>query len=132
MGRWTILLLMILSLKADTLSYHDPDSLRMELSRIDTTDRYISTAEGGKRTSPVRMLSDILFFIYSRFVTTQDSHECQFTPSCSHYAKQAVERRHTMEAMLMTSDRLMRCNPTAPGHYPQDSLGFLVDSVEVR
>ena len=40
---------------------------------------------------------------------------CKFYPSCSMYAKQAVERHGVRRGLLLTVKRLLRCRPFAPG-----------------
>lgn len=36
---------------------------------------------------------------------------CRFTPSCSEYARQAIERYGAVRGMLMGLRRIMRCRP---------------------
>ncbi len=36
---------------------------------------------------------------------------CRFTPTCSHYAEEALQTRHFPFAMLLIAGRLLRCNP---------------------
>lgn len=42
---------------------------------------------------------------------------CKYTPSCSEYAMEAVERYGVMRGGLMSAWRLLRCNPFAKGGY---------------
>jgi hypothetical protein len=39
---------------------------------------------------------------------------CRFTPSCSHYAEDALRRRALPVALVLLSWRLLRCNPLTP------------------
>jgi uncharacterized protein len=65
---------------------------------------------------------------YQRFITQQDNQACQFYPSCSHFGFQAVAECGAIQGILMTSDRLLRCNSWASGHYPVRK-GFLRDPI---
>jgi putative membrane protein insertion efficiency factor len=40
---------------------------------------------------------------------------CRFTPSCSAYAIQAIERHGPVKGMWLAARRILRCNPFTPG-----------------
>lgn len=40
---------------------------------------------------------------------------CRFTPTCSEYATQAIERYGIMRGGWMSLRRLLRCHPLCPG-----------------
>ncbi|HHB11761.1 MAG TPA: membrane protein insertion efficiency factor YidD [Chromatiales bacterium] len=42
---------------------------------------------------------------------------CRFTPSCSEYAMEAVERYGALKGSWLAIRRLGRCHPFAPGGY---------------
>ncbi len=42
---------------------------------------------------------------------------CRFTPSCSEYAMEAVERYGALKGSWLAAKRLGRCHPFAPGGY---------------
>lgn len=42
---------------------------------------------------------------------------CRFTPSCSEYAKQAVEGHGATRGMWLAVRRLVRCRPFGPSGY---------------
>ncbi len=70
-----------------------------------------------------------LLNLYQKGITTQDAQECQFHPGCSEFAKLSFLKHNPFTALLMTSDRLQRCNPFARNYYPADSTGHLVDKL---
>jgi len=44
---------------------------------------------------------------------------CRFTPSCSHYAVEALQRRGLLAGSVLAVWRLLRCNPwSRGGHDP--------------
>ena len=68
--------------------------------------------------------------IYQLFISTQDLSVCNFTPSCSHFAQEAIRRYGFIRGVLMTSDRLQRCNSMSI-YYPWDErTGKYKDPVE--
>jgi len=70
------------------------------------------------------------FFFYKNFISPQDFSNCTFTPSCSEYAKIALEEKGIFKGYLMTFDRLCRCNGLSPNKYPRDiETGRLIDEV---
>lgn len=90
-----------------------------------------SSKQNGKReVNPVKMFAQVLLGAYSRFVSSQDSKNCQFKPSCSAYAKDAFRKNNPVKASLLTSDRLLRCHPLAGKYYPKDGDGHLLDEVQ--
>ena len=73
--------------------------------------------------------SKLMFGFYSNWMAPLKSHvsECQFTPSCSQYSKQAIKEFGLVKGMIMTTDRLMRCSG---GHassinYPYHNFKFV-------
>jgi uncharacterized protein len=50
----------------------------------------------------------------SRFVP---SGTCRFTPTCSHYAYQAIFKLGVLRGGALAAYRLIRCQPFCPGGY---------------
>ncbi|HEX5009487.1 MAG TPA: membrane protein insertion efficiency factor YidD [Planctomycetota bacterium] len=42
---------------------------------------------------------------------------CRFTPSCSHYAAEALLRRGPLVGTALAAWRVLRCNPLSRGGY---------------
>ena len=89
-----------------------------------------SKQNGRREVNPVKMLAQVLLGAYSRFVSSQDSKNCQFKPSCSAYAKDAFRKNNPVKASLLTSDRLLRCHPLAGKYYQKSRDGHLLDEVQ--
>jgi uncharacterized protein len=43
--------------------------------------------------------------------------QCRFTPSCSEYASEAIERHGSLEGSWLAVRRVGRCHPWCPGGY---------------
>lgn len=64
------------------------------------------------------MLKTIVLAIihfYQRFISPLFPPSCRYTPTCSQYTVQAVQRFGGVKGSLMGIARILRCNPFVPG-----------------
>jgi uncharacterized protein len=54
---------------------------------------------------------------YQQFISPLFPPSCRFTPSCSQYAIEAIDRFGTMRGSYLATTRILRCNPFYPGGY---------------
>jgi hypothetical protein len=54
---------------------------------------------------------------YQRFISPMLPSSCRFTPSCSLYTLQAIERYGLLKGCLIGARRLLRCHPFSEGGY---------------
>ena len=54
---------------------------------------------------------------YKRQISPLLPPACRFTPTCSEYAMEAIERYGPLKGGWMAFLRLLRCNPFHPGGY---------------
>ena len=61
----------------------------------------------------------VLFLIrlYQRTISRALPPSCRFTPSCSHYTYEAVEKYGFFRGGWMGIKRIARCHPLNPGGY---------------
>ncbi|MCJ7471770.1 MAG: membrane protein insertion efficiency factor YidD [Actinobacteria bacterium] len=61
----------------------------------------------------------IIFFIktYKKFISPILPDSCRFYPSCSQYAMDAIEKYGALKGGMMTTYRILRCNPFNKGGY---------------
>jgi len=61
----------------------------------------------------------IIFFIkkYKKFISPILPDSCRFYPSCSQYAMDAIEKYGALKGGIMTTYRILRCNPFNKGGY---------------
>lgn len=76
----------------------------------------IQTTQSGSNGGFVNML----FVVYKVFISSQDYHSCVFTPSCSEYAVQSIDKQGFIKGLFDSLDRLTRCHGLRSGDYPFD------------
>ena len=77
------------------------------------------------------LLGAIRFF--QTYISPTDGARCQFAPTCSVYGHRAIRNHGPWLGLLMTTDRLMRCNYwTDPAGYPHLPNGRLADPVAAK
>src|SRR5574344_1902549 len=62
----------------------------------------------------MRIFSYILLlpiYFYQRFISPLLPNSCRFTPTCSHYAVQAIQRHGPFAGLVLAVWRILRCNP---------------------
>jgi putative membrane protein insertion efficiency factor len=55
--------------------------------------------------------------LYKAFLSPFLPPSCRFTPSCSEYAMQSVEKYGAIRGTWMTTKRILRCQPFCKGGY---------------
>ena len=58
-----------------------------------------------------------LIRVYRRFISPMLPSSCRFTPSCSLYTLQAIEKYGLLRGGSMGARRLLRCHPFSDGGY---------------
>jgi uncharacterized protein len=54
---------------------------------------------------------------YRRFLSPMLPRSCRFTPSCSLYTLQAVEKYGLLKGSFLGARRILRCHPFSEGGY---------------
>jgi putative membrane protein insertion efficiency factor len=54
---------------------------------------------------------------YRRFISPMLPPSCRFTPSCSLYTLQAIEKHGLLRGSLMGARRVLRCHPFSEGGF---------------
>ncbi len=63
-----------------------------------------------QKINPVQLTLSGLMFFYQNVLSSQFNAGCLYAPSCSEYGKCAIKHHGIFTGMLLTSDRLFRCN----------------------
>ena len=65
----------------------------------------------------LRKVVVFLLVFYKTFVSFFFTGSCRFVPSCSSYAREAVERHGTIHGLWLAILRLVRCQPFCRGGF---------------
>jgi putative membrane protein insertion efficiency factor len=83
-----------------------------------------------RETSELKLAATGLIRLYQKFISTQDGPTCNFVPTCSRFGMACVQKYGMVRGLLLTADRLLRCNGSQLRHYHKDeATGKYVDSV---
>jgi putative membrane protein insertion efficiency factor len=55
--------------------------------------------------------------LYKRFLSPFLPPSCRFTPSCSRYTIEAIQKHGALRGTLLGAWRILRCNPFGKGGY---------------
>ncbi|NBX52469.1 MAG: membrane protein insertion efficiency factor YidD [Proteobacteria bacterium] len=62
--------------------------------------------------SLIKNIAILLVKFYQRFLTFFiGSHHCRYTPSCSNYMIEAIEKKGILKGVFLGFSRILRCNP---------------------
>ena len=64
---------------------------------------------------PVKAVLILVIRFYQRAVSPFLPATCRFTPSCSQYMLEAVQKKGVLRGLVMGAWRLLRCNPLFHG-----------------
>lgn len=70
-----------------------------------------------QETSELKLASAGLIRLYQKFISSQDGPACNFVPSCSRFGMGCIQEYGMLRGLLLTSDRLLRCNGSVSRHY---------------
>ena len=83
-----------------------------------------------QETSELKLAATGLIRLYQKFISSQDGPACPFTPSCSRFGMACIQEYGVLRGVLLTADRLLRCNGSQARYYPKDHLtGKYIDPV---
>lgn len=75
----------------------------------DASKRECTEACSVRTTSESLYFMNASLYVYQNWISPQSAEACNFSPSCSQYAKEALQTWPAPRALLMISDRLQRC-----------------------
>jgi len=58
-----------------------------------------------------------LINFYRKYISPSKPPTCRFTPTCSAYTSEAVQRFGVFKGLLLGTWRILRCNPFNKGGY---------------
>lgn len=99
-------------------------SYREIMKPVHQVDKYIFAREVNNE---LEGLYSGLFLFYKKMISSQDAVSCVFTPSCSVYALQSIQKKGLFLGTFYTFDRLTRCNRFSPEKYHMHTETMLFD-----
>lgn len=67
-----------------------------------------------KKSLPALLALNLIRF-YQRFISPLLGRNCRFSPTCSAYTFEAVERYGFFRGIFLGARRILRCGPWSPG-----------------
>lgn len=65
--------------------------------------------------NPIKALFILLIKGYQRLISPLLPPSCRFTPSCSHYGIEALQKHGLVRGSYLTIHRILRCHPWSKG-----------------
>ncbi|MBR9728864.1 membrane protein insertion efficiency factor YidD [Shewanella intestini] len=65
--------------------------------------------------SPLQWLATKAIRGYQLLISPMLGQRCRFTPSCSHYAIEAINMHGTIKGCWFAGKRILKCHPLHPG-----------------
>ena len=75
-----------------------------------------------QETSELKLVATGLIRFYQKFISSQDGPTCGFHPTCSRFGMACIQKYGMVRGLLLTADRLIRCNGSQWQHYHKDSV----------
>lgn len=66
-----------------------------------------------KNSNPISLIYGGSLYVYQNFISQHFSADCLYDPSCSEFSKKVVKEYGLLKGILLTVDRLGRCNRIA-------------------
>ena len=63
----------------------------------------------------IKQVSLVILKMYKRLISPLLGNHCRFSPSCSTYTYEAVERHGVCKGIFLGARRLCKCHPLHPG-----------------
>jgi putative component of membrane protein insertase Oxa1/YidC/SpoIIIJ protein YidD len=123
-------IIIIIYLFISSLSHFCYGQTREETDLLSDTYRFHSHehdyAISNDQSSFIGIVSKQVFWFYKVFISSQDYNSCSFSPSCSVYAMQSIQKQGFFPGVFDAFDRLTRCNGMSPEHYSIDTERHLL------
>ncbi len=102
----------------------------LKVKKVEISDIKETKAFYQNETSEIKLFFLGIIRGYQLLLSTQDKPSCNFTPSCSKFGVQAIKRYGVGQGILMTSDRLQRCNGYRKPYPIDKGTGLAIDPVK--
>lgn len=69
-----------------------------------------SSSKKAAKFNPVTIVFSSLMYVYQNVLSSQINAGCLYHPSCSEFSKRSIKRFGFLRGVLLTADRMQRCN----------------------
>jgi len=83
---------------------------------------HLSSGRGIAKVNPLLIVAKGGMWVYQNTLSPQLSRECPYEITCSNFSKQAIEKLGLFKGVLVSADRLMRCNPFSLSRVDEDKM----------
>lgn len=70
-----------------------------------------------KGMSLIKKIIICIVKLYRKYISPLKKPCCRFTPTCSQYAIEAIEKYGVLKGLYLSIKRILRCNPFCKGGY---------------
>jgi uncharacterized protein len=63
----------------------------------------------------MKIIVIFIFQCYRAVITPLLGPACRFTPTCSHYAEEAILKKGLLRGLVASGVRILKCHPLHPG-----------------
>ena len=78
----------------------------------------------------MKLALQFLLQSYKRVISPMLPYSCRFTPTCSEYAMEAIDRHGVIRGSWLALWRLLRCHPFAPAGF--DPVPILTEQCAMK
>lgn len=65
----------------------------------------------------MKNIGKVLIILYRKTISSWTPNVCRYTPSCSAYTYQAIDKHGILKGSVMGVWRILRCNPFSRGGF---------------
>jgi putative membrane protein insertion efficiency factor len=102
--------------------------LHINQSVANENTQFKNTVKIQKTYNPGKLLLYVPLYFYQKIISEQVSAVCSFEPSCSAFSIQSIKQLGILKGLLLTADRLTRCN----GQAQAESEYYLYDPLKAK
>jgi putative membrane protein insertion efficiency factor len=110
------------SYKSDFSLLRETTFEKYQFQKQKTSFMWVQSSNVVLKYNPVSLGFGSLMYLYQRVLSRHFSANCLYSPSCSQYGRSLIKEYGLVEGILLSSDRVMRCNRIAAIDIP---AGFI-------
>ena len=89
----------------------------------------ISKRTKSAKLNPIFLVSVASMWVYQNLISPQLAIDCPYEITCSNFSKHAIEEDGLIKGILISADRLMRCNPFSLADFNDAQLNPITQKI---